>query len=177
MTTLAIPLPQPPVPIEPGDILCYSGSGLFSKLIRLKTWAPQPLGISHVEMANSRFSAFASRDGKGVQTYPIDLDPKRLVAVLCTTQPLDMGAVRAFHSQCIGQKYDVWGLFRFFTLGQQSLDKQFCSEYLTRLCRKGGVELFTPETDADLVAPWWVTVSPRAALKWKKGMAWNFVAA
>lgn len=160
--------PWPPVPIEAGDVLCYSGSGFFSTLIRLKTWAPKPLSISHVEMANSAASAFASRDGKGVQTYPIDLDPKRLVAVLRPVMPIDMAAVRAFHSQCIGQAYDWVGLFRFWTIGKQSLTKQFCSEYAVRLLRHGGVEPFTPTTDADLVAPWWFLASPALRLVWRR---------
>lgn len=166
MTRLAVPLA--PCEILGGDVLCYSGRGLFSTLIRWKTWAPRPLGISHVEMANSGSSAFASRDGTGVQTYAIDLNPKRLVAVLRPIYPLVMEDVRAFHSQCIGQRYDVLGLFRFFTLGKQSHDKQFCSEYVVRLLRKGGLHPFAAGTDADLVAPWWFMTSTMLTTVWSR---------
>ena len=157
-----------PCVIEPGDVLCYSGHGLFSTAIRWKTWAPKPLGITHVELANSGASAFASRNGKGVRTYAIDLDPTRLVAVLRPIYPLDMAAVRAFHTQCLSQRYDWWGLFRFFTWGQQSHDKQFCSEYVVRLLRAGGLHPFTAGTDADLVAPWWFTTSPMLTHVWRR---------
>lgn len=140
----------------------------MSTAIRLKTWAPKPLGISHVEMANSGASAFASRDGRGVQTYPIDLDPKRLVAVLRSLFPLDMDEVRRLHAFCVGQAYDWKGLFRFFTWGKQSQDKQFCSEYVMRLARAGGLEPFTQDTDADLVAPCQFMMSPNLCCVWRK---------
>lgn len=151
-----------PCEIRAGDVLCYRGRGLFSWAIMVKTWAE----VSHVELANSGASAFASRDGKGVHTYAIDLDPARLYAVLRPVQAVDMEAVRAFHSRCIGQKYDVWGLFRFFTWGKQSFDKQFCSEYVVRLLRHGGVEPFTPETDADLVSPGMMLTTPALRRVW-----------
>lgn len=156
------------VAIEHGDVLCYSGHGLFSTLIRWKTWAPRPLGISHVELANSGATAFASRDGRGVQTYPVDMDPKRFVAILRPVFALDMTAVRKFHAECIGQAYDWKGLLRFFTWGKQSQDKQFCSEYVMRLLRHGGLEPFTPETDADLVAPCQFMMSPTLTCMWRK---------
>lgn len=150
--------------IEPGDVLGYHGHGAFSTLIRLKTWAPFP-GVSHVELANSSASVFASRDGKGVQTYPLDATD-RLVIIWRPLPALDMDAVRAFHAACVGQKYDVFGLFRFFTLGEQSQDKQFCSEYVVRLLRRGihcekhGDDLFFHDCDADLIPPWWFAISP-----------------
>ena len=149
--------------ILPGDILCYEGHSLISTLIRFKTWSDH---ISHVEMANSPVSALASRDGKGVATYGIDLDPKRLYAVYRSRFPLDMTAVRTLHVKCVGQKYDVWGLFRFFTWGKQSLDKQFCSEYVVRLLREGvhakeqNFDPFFNFCDADLIPPGHLPYSP-----------------
>jgi len=151
------------VTIEPGDVLLYRGRGLFAWAIRVKTWQP----VSHCELANSGASAFASRSG-GVQTYPIDLDPKRLYAVLRPAWALDMAAVRRFHSGCVGQRYDWLGVFRFFVLGKQSQAKQFCSEYVMRLLRVGGLEPFTPHTDADLVAPGQFLMSPNLTCVWRK---------
>ena len=159
------------VAIQAGDVLLYRGSGLFSRLIRIKTWSE----VSHAELANSAASAFASRDGQGVHTYAIDLNPKRLYAILRPRVPLDMAAVRAFHSQCIGQRYDVLGLFRFFTWGQQSHDKQFCSEYVVRLLRRGvhvhseaDVDPFFNHADADLIPPGHLLFSPGLALIWRR---------
>ena len=154
-----MPLPA----ILAGDVLCYSGTGLFSKLIKIKTWSR----ISHVELANSGMSTFASRDGKGVATYAFK--DKNLAAVLRPVYSLDMDAVRAFHHKCIGQRYDLWGLFRFFTLGTQSMDKQFCSEYVTRMLRHGGLEPFTVQTDADLVSPGMFLTSPMFTRVWEAG--------
>lgn len=159
MTTLAA---KSPVPILPGDVLLYRGTGFWAWAIRVKTWGE----ASHCELANSGASAFASRDGKGVNTYPIDLAPRRLYAILRPLLPLDMAAVRAFHDGCLGQAYDWWGLFRFFTWGTQSLDKQFCSEYVMRLLRAGGCEPFTPHVDADLVAPGQFVMSPALRCVW-----------
>ena len=161
MTAIAL---KPPVPIESGDVLLYAGHGLLSWLIKVKTWSD----VSHAELANSGASAFASRDGTGVRTYAIDLSPGRLYAVLRPVAPLAMDGVRAFHSRCLGQRYDVWGLFRFFTIGRQSHDKQFCSEYVVRLLRSGGLEPFTPQTDADLVAPGQFLMSPMLSLIWRR---------
>ena len=149
--------------IEPGDVLLYRGRGLFAWAIRVKTWQP----VSHCELANSGASAFASRSG-GVHTYAIDLDPKRLYAVLRPAWALDMAAVRRFHSGCVGQRYDWFGLFRFFVIGKQSQAKQFCSEYVMRLLRAGGLEPFTPGTDADLVAPGQFFMSPNLDCVWRK---------
>jgi hypothetical protein len=55
---------------------------------------------------------------------------------------------------------------RFFTIGQQSMGKQFCSEYLTRALRKGGLEPFAEGYDADLVSPGMFLASPAFHAVW-----------
>lgn len=146
--------------VQAGDVLLYQGTGFWSRLIRIKTWSD----VSHCELANSASSAFASRDGKGVGTYPVR--EAGLYAVLRPVVPLDMDGVRQFHARCLGQRYDWWGLLRFVTIGKQSQDKQFCSEYVVRLLRSGGIEPFTPQTDADLVAPGQFLMSPAFRCIW-----------
>lgn len=140
--------------LRPGDVLLYRGTSVWSALIRIKTWSD----VSHCELyvGGARGQTWASRDGQGVGTYPLRRD--RLVAVL---RPLawDLERARVFHRSCLGQGYDWWGLMRFFTLGQPTLDKQFCSEYVTRLLRAGGVEPFARDYDADRVSPGMFLVS------------------
>jgi hypothetical protein len=66
-----------------------------------------------------------------------------------------------------GQRYDWLGLLRFFTLGQQSTDKQFCSEHATRFYRAGGFEPFSKHYDADLVSPGHFLSSAKFATHWR----------
>lgn len=160
MTGIAL---KPPVPIQFGDVLLYSGKGFWSWLIKVKTWS----AITHCEMANSDQSSLASRDGQGVNTYQFRHD--RLVAILRPVTPLRRLDVLKFHVRCCGQAYDWLGLLRFVTLGKQSQDKQFCSEYLVRLLRAGGCEPFTAQTDADLVPPGMLLASPALQLVWRAG--------
>jgi hypothetical protein len=152
-----------PIPLKPGDVLLYGGTGFWARLIRIKTWSD----VSHVELvAPDGESALSSRDGIGVgQFLPIRLHG--LSAVLRPEMSLDMDALLAFHNTCVGQRYDWWGLLRFFTIGKQSTDKQFCSEYVMRLLRAGGMDPFTPQVDADLVAPGQFLMSPLLALRWR----------
>lgn len=133
--------------LRPGDCLLYSGTGFFSRVIRIKTWS----AISHVEIYVGFGKSVASRDGHGVNTYPLRTDG--LVTVLRPLRFVDVGAGMRWHQQQIGQAYDWWGLLRFFAIGEQSTTKQFCSEYATRWYRAGGFEPFAKDYDADLVSP------------------------
>lgn len=134
--------------MKPGDVLLYASYGFWPWTIKVKTWSP----VSHCEIVGLDNTALASRDGKGVNTYyPIRFND--LYAILRPIKEPDMRAGLDWHKTVIGQKYDWWGLMRFFTVGKQSLDKQFCSEYATRFLRKAGVEPFSPGYDADLVSP------------------------
>lgn len=90
---------------------------------------------------------------EGVNYYPISLDHAGMVI-----QPppgFNLQAALDWFDECAcGQAYDLFGLLRFFTFGTPSLDKQFCSELLTRAYREGGVPIFNGQ-DADLVPPGW----------------------
>jgi hypothetical protein len=142
--------------LEPGDLLLFSRKGFFSRLIRIKTWS----SISHCSIYIGAGKTVASRDGKGVELY--DLQPDGLAAVLRPTLPVDLpAALDWFAAKAKGQRYDFLGLLRFFTLGKQSTDKQFCSEFATRFYRAGGFEPFYADIDADLVAPGQFLYSPR----------------
>lgn len=157
---LALDLTKPmamaevPAQLRFGDALLYSSDGAVGRAIKLKTWSD----VSHIEMWFGQGKVGASRDGQGVNTY--DFTDRHLVYVLRPEQPLNAHAVLAYHESVIGQAYDFWGLMRFFTWGEQSTDKQFCSEWFTRASRRGGLDPFAKCYDADLVSPGMYHASP-----------------
>lgn len=153
--------------LQPGDICLYAGTGFFSKLIQLKTWSR----ISHTEVYMGSGISYASRDGIGVRSFPFR--DHGLAAVMRPVDAFDREAAVQWHNtQAVGQKYDWLGLFRFFTLGEQSTDKQFCSEYAVRLLRAGGAQVFAPGYDADLVSPGMFLSSPHAVVLWDDKVGW-----
>jgi len=152
--------PDPLTFVQPGDVLLYSGHNFNAWVISVKTWSK----VTHCELVLGDGLTAASRDGQGVNTYP--LRREELAYVLRPDTALDMTGVKAFHAACIGQAYDWVGLLRFYTWGQQSMDKQFCSEYVTRLLRHGRLEPFQDAYDADLVSPGMFLCSARLVRIW-----------
>ncbi len=158
-----------PGQLQPGDVLLYDGNGYHSWAtkfiqwaIKLKTWSK----FCHVEFYLGNGQSATARLSHGVNTYTLDI---RYVAVLRplldASSTINLDLVNEFHKTCISenQKYDIRGLLRFFRIGKESTDKAFCSEHVTRLCRrikvttsKDYVYFFRPFSDtidADTVAP------------------------
>lgn len=161
MARRLLPVPETLVRnLRPGDALLYQGRSLFSWAIRIKTWAP----VSHVAVYMGQGVVYESKEPNGVRSYPFERE--HLYAVLRPSEPFDAAKATAYHNTVVGQKYDVWGLFRFFCLGRQSTDKQFCSEYATRLYRAGGIFPFNQDYDADLVSPGMFLSSPHFTELW-----------
>jgi len=151
------------IKLQPGDCLLYGGCGLISTAIKIKTWSP----VSHVEIFVGVDRVVAARSG-GSHFYPFD--PKNLKEVWRPKEDVDtLASMRWFVKEAEGQRYDIWGLFRFFTLGKQSKDKQFCSELATRFYRRGGFEPFNKLTDADLVSPGMFRTSAKMERVWPRG--------
>lgn len=140
---------------QPGDCLLYAGTGFFSRIIKIKTWSP----VSHCELYIGDGQSVASRDGVGVGTFTVRTDG--LYAVLRPLAPFNLPKAMRWYKTVEGQRYDWLGLLRMFTIGEQSTNMQFCSEFETRMYRAGDFEPFTPEIDADLVAPGQYLYSPR----------------
>jgi hypothetical protein len=137
-----------PIPLKPGDCLLYRPVGIIGWTIATKTWHRW----GHVEIAVKPGVSIGARSD-GVNYYPLRW--AQLGAVLRPTQPIDIPKAMAwFEANAKGQAYDAWGLFRFFVIGKQSLDKQFCSEMATRWYRAAGMEPFHG-MDADLIPPGW----------------------
>lgn len=142
--------------LRPGDHLLYRGQGLWSRLIRLKTWSP----VSHIEVYLGEGRVLASRENVGVGIF--DLRTDELTHVLRPLRELDLVAGRQWlhHAKVLGQRYDWWGLLRFFTIGKGKQDRQFCSELATRFDRACHFHPFHKDLDADLVDPGRFLVSP-----------------
>jgi len=148
--------------LKPGDCLLYKPkkSSFFGWLISIKTWHM----ISHCEVYIGEGLSAASRDGQGVNIYPIR--ETELVSVYRPKPEYKFvmnKALQWFLLEAKGQKYDWLGLLRFtwghsYTKGGTN-NKQFCSEFLTRFYRAGGLDPFNGE-DADAVPPYLFSISP-----------------
>lgn len=145
-----------------GDVLLYSGSGLFSKLIKFKTWSR----ISHCEVYDGHGWSVASRDRIGVGRYPVRFDD--LVAVLRPLDVFDVRTARRWFVTVDGQGYDWMGLLAFMSAKYQGRDnaRMFCSEFATRYLRAGGCDPFNGY-DADGIAPGEFLKSPTFAEVYK----------
>lgn len=143
------------IPLIPGDVLLYSGHGIMSRLIQTKTFSH----YSHCEGYIGQNQSVASRDGIGVGLY--SLREADLALVLRPIAHFDLTAAMAWFKTVDGQHYDWLGLFAFFAASwQASPSKMFCSEFLARWQRAGGIVPFAPNYDADHVSPGMFASSP-----------------
>jgi len=72
------------VDLRRGDCLLYRPKGFFGWVIATKTWHP----VAHVEVYAGNDHSWASRDGLGVNLYPIRMT--ELAYVLRPTAPVDL---------------------------------------------------------------------------------------
>ncbi len=125
-------MPINPEYLQPGDVLLYGGSGLFNRIIQVKTWSR----YSHVEIYDGRGESLASRNGIGVGRYPSRLDD--CLAIYRLRVPFSVNAGRGYFAECEGEPYDWWGLLAFTSAKWQGKEnkKQFCSEFAARYLRR-----------------------------------------
>lgn len=138
-----------PTQLRPGDCLIYRPSNWIGWFIAIKTWNRR---ASHVEMAVRAGKTIASRQS-GVNYYDTRWD--HLTMVVRPPKGFNITtALDWFDDEACGQSYDYLGLMRYFVIPglKQSTTKQTCSELLTRVYRRGGVDVFSGQ-DADLVPP------------------------
>jgi hypothetical protein len=148
--------------LQCGDVLLYSGSGFFSRLIQMKTWSK----YSHVEVFDCDDRCVASRDGIGVGRYPFRVDGLRVI--LRPLPKFDPAPARLWYATVEGQPYDWFGLLAFTSAKRQGKNnwKMFCSEFATRFLRSGGIDPFNGY-DADGIAPGEFMKSPTFVVVWK----------
>lgn len=145
--------------LKVGDCLLYTGKSLLSRIIRIKTWSR----FSHAEVYIGDGKAITSRE-TGTKYYEFTRD--NLTCVLRPNSSLDVEAGKRWFDTVVGQRYDTFGLLRFFTIGEQSKEKQFCSEAVTRFYRAAGFNPFAERIDADLVSPGMLFTSPNLITVW-----------
>ena len=152
-----------------GDILLKAKGSPMNTLTKIKTWSD----VSHSELYVGRFfdplnsqviTAFPSN---GVNFYPFKLDN-----TLYILRPKMLPSPEGFHwfqKEAQGQKYDYLGMAAFVFAQLQGGDngKQFCSEVIARIFKKGGYPLLHPRVDADAYAPSSFKTSPLVDYIWE----------
>lgn len=144
--------------MKPGDCLLYTPTGVFGIAIAIKTWH----SISHCECYVGQGQSVASRDGIGINQYP--WRNTQLGYILRPNRPFNLGAAMDWFQGVRGEKYDWMGLLRFGWRAKYvphclTDNKMFCSEFLTRFYRAGGMDPF-PREDADAIAPFQFESNP-----------------
>lgn len=136
-------------PLKPGDVLLYARTGFFNWVIHHATNAP----VSHTEVYVGDNKTAASRNGIGVDIY--DFDPSGLAVVLRPKRKIALWKALRYQQSVLKQGYDWTGLLRAFVQNKwgRNNTKQWCSENTTNVQRAGGIEPFTPDVPADMVAP------------------------
>lgn len=150
--------------LQPGDLLIYSGSGFFSRLIKLKTYSEW----THVAIYLGGGKQREFREGAGAQEVPFRTQNlgmiKRRYGVWSRERSDE------YWEEVKDQGYDYWGLILGFLARRQGRENKsmWCSEYVTRDDRNAveGQHLFSDEIDADGVSPADVGRSPAAFVVW-----------
>lgn len=147
--------------LKPGDCLLYRPSGIFGWVIRLKTWHR----ISHVEVYVGNGLSSASRDGIGVNLYPLRTD--HLAYVLRPNFSFDPVKARAFTRLWAGTPYGWLDLLDF--TGLIKIDKRgiVCSPWATKVYRLFH-RIFGSETE-NVIAPFEFLTSDTFTQVWSDG--------
>lgn len=152
--------------LQAGDVMLFTASGLYGRIIALKTWHP----ISHVEVYVGDGQSAASRDGKGVGLYPVR--SADLAYVLRPTVPFQSSAALYwFYKEANGLPYGWADLLRFVGL-KVNTRGLVCSPFATLLLRAGAVPIFNRE-DAELIAPFQFLTSELLAEVWTPQGGWT----
>ena len=153
----------PPIPLLPGDTLIYGVCDFAGCMICVKTWS----SACHVEIYAGEDMSFASRNGIGVNRYPLRL--AQLIAVRRPIRPIYFKGGEGWFKTVRGQKYDWLGLLCFtLAVKRGSKDRMFCSEFWKRFYPKCHLQVMAPDWDADKTAPAQCLQTPALRTVWAK---------
>lgn len=124
--------------VQPGDCCLYKASGLFGRIITVKTWHD----IAHVEVYRGEGFSLASRDGIGVGKFPFRV--KDLAYVLRPIPVIDLAAADRWFATVEGQPYGWIDLFNFLGWGRDGRG-MVCSPFATDYYRAAGLDPFNAE--------------------------------
>lgn len=134
--------------LQPGDILLYFVRDFIDEAIAEKTGKD----VGHIERYIGNGKSIASRNGIGVDEYPLRLDG--LVCVRRPRQSIDFDAGMAWFAAVKGQGYDFEGLLTFTSFVKRGQEgKQFCSEFALNWDRAAKFEGFNPDQPSFETSP------------------------
>ena len=139
-----------PGQLRAGDALLYKARGFYGWLISLKTWHP----VSHVEICLGLGLSAASRDGLGVNLYPL-----RLSDLAYVWRPRDRFNAVAALNYAVAHKGEPYGWLDLLAFIGIKRDGKgiVCSPFATDVQRAGGIDPFNGE-ESRLIAPFqWLT--------------------
>lgn len=134
--------------LQPGDTLLYAPSSIYGSLISIKTWHK----ISHVEGYLGNGVSSASRDGKGVNLYPVRTDHLAVVMRLKPEFSFDTTAATAYTNLWAGTPYGWLELLHFVGITPWQQRGIVCSPWWTQVLRQQGIPVFNDDP-RDLIAP------------------------
>lgn len=135
--------------LQIGDHLLYGPHNLFGYVTCIKTWS----SVCHIEIYAGGGKSYASRDGIGVNEYPL-----RVLQLKYVLRPNShfffLDGKMWFHTYAKGQQYDWKGLLCFtLAVKQGDPNKMFCSEFAKRFDKHMLLKSFNDKWDADKTAP------------------------
>jgi hypothetical protein len=138
--------------LEPGDILLYGGRDLVSRLIQFRTWSD----VSHIEIYVGDGRSVASRNGIGVNKYPLRIAGLRRVyrskQRLMLHGFFDFEKSMAWFATVSGKPYGWADLLRFYLINVRT-QGLICSEFADLFFRNGGLPLFNTNYPEGAVCP------------------------
>lgn len=140
--------------LAPGDVLLYTSGGFYGWVIRLKTWHP----VTHAEAYAGYGRSVASRNGIGVNAYPVRVSGLTYICRPKLTQRINLREAIAWARSQYGTPYGWTDLLQFVGVNVQARGI-VCSPFVTEFLRAGGLDPFNGEP-ADKIAPFEFLLSP-----------------
>jgi hypothetical protein len=145
--------------LRSGDVLLYGGRDLVSRLIQFRTWSD----VAHVEIYAGEGRSVASRNGIGVDLYP--LRSSGLKRVLRPRRALDWESGMHWFYQVQGSPYGWFDLLRFYSIKAKS-DGFICSQFADLFLRHCRLYAFNWNYNAGAICPRDFEVSPSFDWLW-----------
>ncbi|MEI6376325.1 MAG: hypothetical protein WCO97_03945 [bacterium] len=147
----------------PGDVLLYSASSLLGYLVCVKTGSL----FSHAEVAVSGHTTVGARLS-GTDIYGVDMSGH----LRCVRRPWKaINAIEALRAVAddVGKPYPLGEFFYFFDPWlKHRYILRFCSVIVAHFLTAGGVCLFNPAQDLNLVTPDDLWKTPSLVTIWKR---------